>query len=166
MAARKRGKKQRTPVSANPNPSGASATASDGPRGETSGMPLVAPRPPKPLIVGIGSSAGGLEPVKALLESLPADTGMVFVLIQHLDPHHPSALVEILAKATFMPVEEARNGATVCANHVYILPPNVDMTIEHDALRSRRARPHARRTCQSIRFCDRWPLTRRVGPSA
>lgn len=59
---------------------------------------------------------------------------MVFVLIQHLDPHHPSALVEILTKATSMSVEEARDGAAVCANHVVILPPNVDMTIQHGVL--------------------------------
>ncbi len=58
-------------------------------------------------IVGIGSSAGGLEAVEPLRESLPSDSGMAFVLIQHLDPHHPSALVEILSKATSMPVEEA-----------------------------------------------------------
>ena len=60
---------------------------------------------------------------------------MAFALIQHLDPHHPSALVEILSKATSMPVEEASDGAAACANHVVIIPPNVDMTIQHGMLR-------------------------------
>ena len=135
MAARRKNKNQPTPVSADPNPSDTPATASGGPSSETVAMPTdAAPDRPK-FIVGIGSSAGGLEAVKALLEALPADTGMAFVLIQHLDPHHPSALVEILSKATSMPVEEASDGAAACANHVVIIPPNVDMTIQHGMLR-------------------------------
>ena len=59
-----------------------------------------------PPIVGIGASAGGLEAFTHLLQHLPADTGMAFVLVQHLDPGHESALVEILARTTAMPVRE------------------------------------------------------------
>ena len=56
-------------------------------------------------IVGIGASAGGLEAFQQLLRALPVDTGMAFVLVQHLDPHHESALANILSAATEMPVE-------------------------------------------------------------
>src|SRR4051812_41240102 len=59
-----------------------------------------------PWVVGIGASAGGLEAITALLRSLPPDTGMGFILVQHLDPTHPSALVEILGKTTSMKVSE------------------------------------------------------------
>ena len=61
-------------------------------------------------IVGVGASAGGLEATKQLLAELPAEPGMAFVLIQHLDPAHPSELTHILARATGMPVQEAHNG--------------------------------------------------------
>src|ERR1700677_5164931 len=55
-------------------------------------------------IVGIGASAGGLEAVTQLLRNIPADTGMAFVLVQHLDPTHESALSTLLARTTEMPV--------------------------------------------------------------
>src|SRR5262249_9948177 len=64
-------------------------------------------------IVGIGASAGGLEAVTTLLQSLPRDTGMAFVVVQHLDPRHSSALTEILGKMTQMPVSEVRDGMEV-----------------------------------------------------
>src|SRR5688572_3074614 len=57
-------------------------------------------------VVGIGASAGGLEAFTRLLQALPVDTGMAFVLVQHLAPHRESALAEILTRATKMPVEE------------------------------------------------------------
>src|SRR4030095_157489 len=53
-------------------------------------------------VVGIGASAGGLEAFTELLKNLPLDTGMGFVLVQHLDPQHESALVDLLARATSM----------------------------------------------------------------
>ena len=58
------------------------------------------------LIVGVGASAGGLEAFQQLLRHLPTDTGMSFVLVQHLDPQHESALTHLLARATTMPVCE------------------------------------------------------------
>ena len=61
-------------------------------------------------VVGIGASAGGLEAFSRLLQSLPADTGMAFVLVQHLDPQHPSLLSHLLAGKTAMPVSEATDG--------------------------------------------------------
>ena len=64
-------------------------------------------------IVGIGASAGGLEALQALLRALPADTGMGFVIVQHLSPEHASSLAEILARATRMPVCEVRDEPAV-----------------------------------------------------
>ena len=59
-----------------------------------------------PTVVGVGASAGGLEAFTELLSHLPDDTGMAFVLIQHLDPKHESHLTELLSKASKMPVSE------------------------------------------------------------
>jgi two-component system CheB/CheR fusion protein len=80
-------------------------------------------------IVGVGASAGGLEAFVQLLTALPNSTGMAFVLVQHLAPKHESILSELLARATKMPVIEVKQGMAVKANHVYVIPPNADMTI-------------------------------------
>ncbi len=80
-------------------------------------------------VVGVGASAGGLEAFTQLLKALPADTGMAFVLVQHLAPSHPSALAEILSRATKMPVLEVRDEPTVEPNHVYVIPPDRSMII-------------------------------------
>jgi two-component system CheB/CheR fusion protein len=80
-------------------------------------------------VVGIGASAGGLEAFEQLLRALPNDTGLAFVLIQHLAPKHESMLSELLGKATRMPVVEVTQGMRVQANHVYVIPPNADMSI-------------------------------------
>ncbi len=85
-------------------------------------------------IVGLGASAGGLEAFTAFLKALPADTGMGFVLIQHLDPTHESALVSLLQRATKIPIQEATEGTKVAPNRVYILPPNSVMTISSGVL--------------------------------
>ena len=81
-------------------------------------------------IVAVGASAGGLEAFSQFLRAIPNNTGMAFVFIQHLDPKHHSMLAELLAKAANMPVLEATNGTTVKANHVYVIPPNVNMGIK------------------------------------
>ena len=80
-------------------------------------------------VVGIGASAGGLEAFRLLLQSLPGNTGFAFVLIQHLDPTHQSSLGEILRRATAMPVWDASDGMSVEPNHVYVIPPNAELTI-------------------------------------
>ncbi len=80
-------------------------------------------------IVGIGASAGGLEAFQELLQALPEDTGMGFVLVQHLAPKHESILSELLSKATKMAVIEVREGMAVQPNHVYVIPPNADMSV-------------------------------------
>lgn len=85
-------------------------------------------------IVGIGASAGGLEAFVQLLNHLDPDTGMAFVLVQHLDPSHESLLSEILARSTKMPVTEVVEGIVIAPNNVYVIPPNTRMTIAADIL--------------------------------
>ncbi|AKG24715.1 histidine kinase [Calothrix sp. 336/3] len=85
-------------------------------------------------VVGIGASAGGLEAFTQLLSHLPVDTGMAFVLVQHLDPKQKSLLSEILSRVTQMPVCEVHDGIEVEANHVYVIPPNTRMTIAQGVL--------------------------------
>src|SRR5512140_350629 len=85
-------------------------------------------------IVGIGASAGGLEAFTRLLTALPAKTGLSFVLIQHLDPKRESVLAQILSQKTIMPVSEATDRAVLERDHVYIMPPNRDMTISKGIL--------------------------------
>ena len=86
-------------------------------------------------VVGIGASAGGLEACGLLLANLPADTGLAFVLIQHLDPTHESGLTQILGRVTTMPVREAKDGLRVEPNHVYVIPRNTELTIANQALK-------------------------------
>lgn len=86
-------------------------------------------------VVGIGASAGGLEALQQLLTYLPSNTGMAFVIIQHLAPDHKSLLSEILGKYTVMPVIEAANGMRVQKNHIYMIPPKYNIEIESDTLR-------------------------------
>ncbi len=85
-------------------------------------------------IVGIGASAGGLEAFSDVLRFLPDDTGMAYVLVQHLDPRHESLLPELLARATHMDVHEAQAGMVVEANHIYVIAPNTDMTLSQGLL--------------------------------
>jgi two-component system, chemotaxis family, CheB/CheR fusion protein len=86
-------------------------------------------------IVGVGASAGGLEAFTQLLNHLPTNTGMAFVLIQHLDPTHPSLLTGILAKVTSIPVTEVRDGMAVIPDRVYIIPPNTEMVLAGNRLK-------------------------------
>src|SRR5213594_234987 len=85
-------------------------------------------------IVGIGASAGGLEAFSELLSNLPVEPTMAFVLIQHLDPKHPSILSDILSRTTRMSVVEAKHGMRVEPGHVYVMPPNARMTIAGEVL--------------------------------
>jgi len=85
-------------------------------------------------VVGVGASAGGLEAFRELLKHLPADTGMAFVLVQHLDPHHESLLASLQAGSTAMAVREARDNMPVEPNCVYVIPPDTNMGILHERL--------------------------------
>ena len=102
-------------------------------------------------IVGIGASAGGLEAFTALLKHLPLDTGMGFVLVQHLDPEHDSALTHLLGRATELPVHEVTNKLRVEPNHVYVIPPNSSLSISAGEL-TLSPRPKTRTPHRSIDF--------------
>jgi two-component system CheB/CheR fusion protein len=101
--------------------------------------------------VGIGASAGGLEAFSALLKHLPLDTGMGFVLVQHLDPVHDSALTLLLGRATSLPVHEVTNNLRVEPNHVYVIPPNTNLSITEGVL-TLGPRPRTRTPHRSIDF--------------
>jgi len=87
------------------------------------------------VVAAIGASAGGLEAFTELLSHLPADTGMAFVLVQHLDPKHESILTQLISRSTRMPVLEVKEGMGIEADHVYVIPPNTTMTIHDRTLR-------------------------------
>src|SRR5882672_8290924 len=110
---------------------GGGATKAQGaaPAQQESQEPAARPEPASesldtPVIVGIGSSAGGLNAVGELLRNLPTETDMAFVVVQHLDPHHDSAMADLLTRATKMPVTELTDGTVPEPNHVYIIAPN------------------------------------------
>ncbi|MDQ6815593.1 MAG: chemotaxis protein CheR, partial [Bacteroidota bacterium] len=81
-------------------------------------------------IVAIGASAGGLEAVTELLQNVAGNTGMAFVYIQHLDRNCESALVPILQRATEMKVSVVTEGMIIEQDHLYVIPPDTDMTID------------------------------------
>ena len=85
-------------------------------------------------IVGVGASAGGLEAFTEMFKYLPPDTGMSFVLIQHLSPKHLSLLTALIQKATRMQVQEAQDQMKVQPNHVYVIPPSHALEIFHGVL--------------------------------
>src|SRR5216110_2290502 len=85
-------------------------------------------------IVGIGGSAGGFEAAMELLQNLPPRTGMAFVIVQHLDPHHVSRLPNLLGKMTAMPVSEIARRTTPKPNTVYVQPPNKCVIAKDGAL--------------------------------
>jgi two-component system CheB/CheR fusion protein len=91
--------------------------------------PETTPGVPSFPIVGVGASAGGLETFSQLLQELPPDAGMAYVLIQHLAPKHESMLTSLLTRTTPMPVVEAIDGLAVEPNHVYVIPPNTNLGI-------------------------------------
>ncbi len=85
-------------------------------------------------VVGIGGSAGGLEAFTELIKSLPADTGMAFVFILHLEPKHESRLSEIFSKYTPMPVQQVKENTKVKKNNIYAIPPDKYISIEKGEL--------------------------------
>ncbi len=82
-------------------------------------------------IVGIGGSAGALNAYKALLDAIPLDTGMAFVIISHMNPTAHSQLAKILQRHTQLSVTVAYNAMPILANHVYVIPPDSDLTMEN-----------------------------------
>src|SRR5207248_7837409 len=80
-------------------------------------------------VVGVGASAGGLESLERLFTNLPTDTGMAFVVLQHLSPDFKSLMDELLARRTSLPIRQAEHETLVEPNTVYLLPPMKEMII-------------------------------------
>ena len=93
-------------------------------------MPKAAVNTPKILsqnlfpVVGIGASAGGLDAFKKLITTIPEDSGMAYILVQHLHPQHESALPEILQRVSKIPVFEISDNVKVSPNNIYVIPTN------------------------------------------
>ena len=85
-------------------------------------------------IVGIGASAGGLEALEQFFGNMPNDSGMAFVVIQHLDPNHVGIMPELLQRITSMKVFQATDRLKVKANSVYVIPPNKSLSLLNGAL--------------------------------
>ena len=97
----------------------------------------VAPPPhvePRVQIVAIGASAGGLEALSAFFRNTRADSGLAYVIVQHLDPHGHGQLVELLQRSTQMRVAQVTDGLEVEPDHVYVIPPGSDLSVMHGVL--------------------------------
>ena len=101
------------------------------------------------LIIGIGASAGGLEAFKGFFAAMPPDSGMAFVLIQHLAPQHTSLLTELIGRCTAMHVSECADGERVQPDHVYVIPPDATLTIADGVLQVSKPAPPRE---------HRWPI--------
>ena len=97
--------------------------------------PSIMQTSPPSFIVGIGGSAGGLVAYKALLDALPGDTGMAFVIVSHFSPAAHSELAYLLSRHTQMPVVVASMAMPIRADHIYVCPPNADLLIENQAFK-------------------------------
>jgi len=111
-----------------------SASGEPGPEA-TPPVPLPDPATRPFAVIGVGASAGGLEAFSQFLRNLPTNSGMAFVLVQHLDPSHESHLSELLGRAAGIPVVEASEGLAVEPDHVYVIPPNTLLSISKGVLR-------------------------------
>ncbi|MDX8129826.1 chemotaxis protein CheB [Methylomonas sp. OY6] len=89
---------------------------------------------PPQYIVGIGASAGGLEAIEAFFKNMPANSGLSFVVIQHLSPQYKSLMAELLSKHTAMPVRRIEDGMKIERNTVYLIPPRKNVTVFHNQL--------------------------------
>ncbi len=105
------------------------------PRAKTDTAPASPDAPGKPeAVVGIGASAGGLEAIEAFFKAMPVDSGMAFIVVQHLSPDYKSLMVELLSRKTDIPVHRAEEGMVVEANHIYLIPPKKNLSIFHGKL--------------------------------
>jgi two-component system CheB/CheR fusion protein len=85
-------------------------------------------------VVGLGASAGGLDAIEAFLRHLPPSSGVAIVIVQHLDPTHKGLMVELLQRTTALPVSEIRDRTKLEHDHVYVIPPDKDLSILHGYL--------------------------------
>ncbi len=115
-------------------------------------------------IVGIGASAGGLEPLEQFLANVPAASGLGYIVVQHLDPTHKAMLAEILQRATAMPVREVTSSMAIASDTVYVIPPNTELTVMSGVLHLvEPAEPRGMRLPIDVLFCS---LAREQGDRA
>ncbi|MDP9199244.1 MAG: chemotaxis protein CheB, partial [Pseudomonadota bacterium] len=89
-------------------------------------------------IVGLGASAGGLAPLEQFLGRVPPNSGLAFVVVQHLDPTQKALLAELLQRVTGMRVHEAKNNMRVEPDSVYVIPPNAELSVVNGVLNVQR----------------------------
>ncbi|MFK7882233.1 chemotaxis protein CheB [Roseobacter sp.] len=85
-------------------------------------------------IIGIGSSAGGLEAIRELVATLPIDLQVTYVVVQHMSPHHKSLMTELVARQTSLVVEDVVDGSVPQPNVIYVTPPKTDVIYEDGRL--------------------------------
>src|ERR1700752_2819396 len=130
------------------------------PRPQSSRRPLPARGRPRGSgdfpVVGIGASAGGLDACRRLVDALPANHGMAFILVQHLDPTHESMMVDLLTDRTSMVVRQATEGMKIEREHFYVIPPEPTFRSAAALSTFRSPMRGMARACHSIFCCVRW----------
>ena len=91
-------------------------------------------------VVGVGASAGGLDAFRSLIRAVPLESGMAYILVQHLHPEHTSSLAEILQRETSLPVLEITDNVVVKPDNIYIIPSN-KILVATDGILQLSARP-------------------------
>jgi two-component system CheB/CheR fusion protein len=111
-------------------------TGSNRPKAAPSSAPITGASrlPAHFLVVGVGASAGGLDACRQFLRAMPANSGMAFILVQHLDPSHESMMVELLASHTTMKVHQAETGMRIEPDQLYVIPPGTYLAVDEGAL--------------------------------
>ncbi|HEU4520432.1 MAG TPA: chemotaxis protein CheB, partial [Thermoanaerobaculia bacterium] len=132
--------KRRSKVRPREAPADGSTTTEQPANGASPEEAVARKRRPLP-VVGIGASAGGLDAFRELLQNLPADSGMAFVIVQHLAQDQKSLLPDILSRSTTMPVMEVVDATPVLANHVYVMSAQADVEYAAGALLVRKREP-------------------------
>ena len=125
---------------------------------------MSAPRGSRVRVVGIGGSAGALQTLRPILQTLSPHTGMAFVIILHISPDRPSNLAAVLGRWTNMPVSVATQGLILLPDHVYVIAPSTDLILENDRLAITSPRTFINRHHQVDRFLT--SLARERGPEA
>jgi two-component system CheB/CheR fusion protein len=103
--------------------------ADDTSKNKTKSQPPKEKSDDKFLVVGIGASAGGIQALKEFFTQVPKDSGIAYVVILHMSPEHESKLPEILQVASAIPVTQVRERVKVQPDHVYVIPPNQNLTM-------------------------------------
>ncbi|MFN7920011.1 MAG: EAL domain-containing protein [Bryobacteraceae bacterium] len=116
-----------------------------------------------PRVVAIGSSAGGLEALKAVVGHLPSPAPFAYILAQHLSPHHTSMLRVLLARDSALPVSEAADGVAIAAGNIYVTPPNSNVLVTDGHIVLRTASEQGSKPSVDLLFQS---LARECGPSA